>query len=85
MSRYAVFINRRSQKNLAAAPIDAYERIKKALVALGEDPRPHGSKKLKGRDGFRIGVGNYRAVYEVDDANRTVTVLDIGDRKEIYR
>ena len=35
MSRYAVFINRRSQKNLAAAPIDAYGRIKKALVALG--------------------------------------------------
>jgi hypothetical protein len=49
MSRYAISINRRAQKNLAAVPLDAYERIKKALIALGDDPRPHGSKKLKDR------------------------------------
>lgn len=85
MSRYGVSINRRAQKNLAAVPAEAYERIKKALIALGDEPRPMGSKKLKGRDGLRIRVGNYRAVYEIDDANKTVTVLDVGDRKEIYR
>jgi len=85
MSRYAVSIQRRAQKNLAAVPVDAYERIKKALVALGDEPRPHGSKKLKDRDGFRIRIGNYRAIYEIDDTKKTVTVLDVGDRKEIYR
>jgi mRNA interferase RelE/StbE len=85
MTRYAVSINRRAQKNLAAVPADVYERIKKALVALGDEPRPLGSKKLKGRDGFRIRIGNCRAVYEIDDAKKTVTVLDVGDRKEIYR
>lgn len=85
MSRYAVSINRRAQKDLAAVPLDAYERIKKALVVLADDPRPRGSKKLKGRDGFRILIGNYRAVYEIDDQKKTMTGLDVGDRKEIYR
>ena len=82
MTRYAVSINRRAQKNLAAVPADVYERIK---MALGDEPRPLGSKKLKGRDGFRIRIGNCRAVYEIDDAKKTVTVLDVADRKEIYR
>lgn len=85
MSRYAVSINRRAQKNLAAVPTDLYERIKKALIALGDDPRPMGSRKLKTRDAYRIRVGNYRVVYEIDDTKKTVTVLDVGDRKEIYR
>ena len=85
MNRYAVSINRRAQKNLAAVPAESYERIKKALVALGDEPRPMGSKKLKGRDGFRIRIGNYRAVYEIDDEKKTVTVVDVGHRREVYR
>jgi mRNA interferase RelE/StbE len=58
MSRYAVSITRRAQNHLAALPTDGYERIKKALVALADEPRPPGSKKLRGREGWRIRAGS---------------------------
>jgi mRNA interferase RelE/StbE len=55
------------------------------LPPRGEDPRPHGSRKLVGRDGWRIRVGRYRVIYEIDDAQRFVTILHVGHRKDIYR
>lgn len=44
-----------------------------------------GCKKLVGRQGWRIRVGDYRIVYEIDDEQRVVNVLHIGHRKDIYR
>lgn len=82
---YALSTLPRAEKALAKLPKDARERIGKAIDALEKQPRPPGSKKLTTRDGYRIRIGNYRAVYEIDDAKKTVTVLDVGDRKEIYR
>ena len=57
----------------------------KALLSLGHEPRPVGSRNLKGREGYRFRVGNYRAIYRVDDDNQEVTVLRIGHRRDIYR
>ena len=42
-------------------------------------------KKLAGRDGYRIRSGDYRVVFEIDDRLRTVTILHVGHRKDIYR
>ena len=47
-------------------------------------PRPMGNKKLKGRDSYRIRVGNYRVIYEIFDNILTVEVIDLGHRKDIY-
>lgn len=55
---YAVFILRRSQKELAQLSIKTYERILEAIRGLGEDPRPPGCLKLTGREGWRIRVGH---------------------------
>lgn len=46
--------------------------------------RPIGCKKLVGREGWRIRAGDYRAIYEIDDAQQKVTVLHIGNRRDIY-
>ena len=81
---YEVFILRRAQKQLGKIPTKAYELLKEEIFNLASDPRPLGSKKLIGREGWRIRVGQYRIIYEVDDSKRSVTVLDIGHRKEIY-
>jgi mRNA interferase RelE/StbE len=59
--------------------------IKTAVLDLANDPRPHGHEKLKGVNAYRIRVGNYRIIYEIHDQIITVVVVDIGDRKEIYR
>ena len=64
---YKVTILRRAQKELGQLPIEAYGRVRDAMGGLGEDPRPSGCVKLTGRDGWRIRIGNYRVVYEIDD------------------
>ena len=52
---------------------------------MTQDPFPRGTKKLKGTDGFRIRVGDYRILYRVDPASHVITVGAIKHRKEAYR
>ena len=82
---YQVLILRRAQKALADLPKGDYERVRDAVATLAASPRPTGSKKLVGRNGWRIREDDYRVIYEVDDGNRQVTVLDIGHRRDIYQ
>lgn len=81
---YEVLILRRAQKELADLPKADYYRMRDALEALATNPRPYGCKKLTGREGWRIRSGNYRAIYGIDDSLRKVSILHIGDRKDIY-
>ncbi|MFL6373966.1 MAG: type II toxin-antitoxin system RelE family toxin [Pyrinomonadaceae bacterium] len=81
---YSISILRRAQKALTAFPRSDYIKMRDAIRALAEEPRPTGCRKLVGRDGWRIRVGNYRAIYEVDDQNAAILILAIGDRKDIY-
>ena len=55
-----------------------------AIAALAHNPRPNGYIKLKGRNGYRIRVGDYRVIYEIFDAVLLVDVVEVGDRKDIY-
>jgi mRNA interferase RelE/StbE len=82
---YKISIFRRAQKQLAKIPSSDYKKVKQAILNLAHDPRPEGSKKLKGRPGWRIRQGNYRVIYEIQDDQLIILVLDIGDRKDIYR
>lgn len=83
--RYSVVIQRRAQKRIARFTPEIQDRIEKDLQALSEEPRPPGSRKLQGREGWRIRVGDYRAIYEIDDTAREVLVVAVGHRKDIYR
>lgn len=82
---YALFILPRAQKELGKLPHDAFARSRDAIRALAQEPRPRGCSKLTGRDGWRIRVGDYRVIYEIDDAHQTVTILHIGHRRDVYR
>ena len=64
---YRILILRRAQKELAGLASEQYERVKNAIQSLGAKPRPSGSRKLVGREGWRIRVGDYRVVYDIDD------------------
>jgi mRNA interferase RelE/StbE len=81
---YQVFILRRAQKQLATLPKQNYSRIRDLMATLATNPRPSGCKKLTGREGWRVRSGDYRVIYEIDDDQRRVTVLDVGHRKDIY-
>lgn len=84
MSKYKVRIARRAQKKLVKIPDPYFSNIKEAILALADNPRPKGYKKLKGREGYQIRVANFRILYEIQDKILLVDVIDLGHRKEIY-
>lgn len=56
------------------------------MESLAVNPRPHGTKKLVGLDQlFRVRVGDYRIVYQIQDDKLVVLVVGIGHRKDVYR
>lgn len=75
---YTIVIGRRAQKELAGLPSGVYTQVRDEIRKLGEDPHPPGSTKLSGREGFRIRVGNYRVIYEIDVAQRQLSVMHVG-------
>jgi mRNA interferase RelE/StbE len=82
---YVLCILPRAEKELSTLDSKPYESVKKKIYGLRDNPRPPGCRKLADQPGWRIRVGDYRVVYEIDDAAKTVTVLRVGHRKEIYR
>jgi mRNA interferase RelE/StbE len=80
---YAVRILRSAQRQLAKVDRETRSRIIFAVQGLAHDPRPHGSKKLTGRDAWRIRVGAYRVVYEIHDDHLVVLVRPLGVRRFI--
>ena len=59
-------------------------RIFKKLDALAINPRPVGVEKLSAVDAYRVRVGAYRIIYDIEDETTTVVVHKVGDRKDVY-
>ncbi|NDL58862.1 type II toxin-antitoxin system RelE/ParE family toxin [Phytoactinopolyspora mesophila] len=73
-------------KQLQRLPRDAFETALLRIIDLTTEPRPHGAKKLAGSDhDWRIRFGQYRIVYEINDAERTVTIFTVAKRSDAYR
>jgi mRNA interferase RelE/StbE len=75
---YTVLILRRAQRELQRLPQDDYERVREAMHGLAHNPRPAGCWALTSRAGWRIRVGDDRAIYEIDAVQHTVTILSRG-------
>ena len=84
MPDYTVVISKSAQKVLDKLSDHIAEPILRTIASLKDNPRPHGFKKLKGRQGYRIRQGNYRIIYDVFDHLLIVDVIAVGDRKDIY-
>jgi len=82
---YSLSILRRAQKELAQVSQEDQERIVEAIRGLGANPRPPGCRKLTAREGWRIRVGDFRVIYEIDDRQQQVTIFHIGNRRDVYR
>lgn len=57
---------------------------KNKILKIGEDPRLVGAIKLKGRTGWRVRVGHFRIIYEINDELNEVLIVHIGHRRDIY-
>lgn len=86
MTPYRVVIPRAVTKSIAALEAADARRIRAAIDLLATNPRPPACLALSGETGvYRVRVGNYRILYEVNDGELVVIVVRIGHRREIYR
>ena len=83
--RYQVILPKSVQKELDRLPDEIAQRIMIRLTGLETNPRPADVKKLKGRDAWRIRVGDYRVIYEIHDRMLQIIVIIVGHRREVYR
>jgi mRNA interferase RelE/StbE len=74
------------EKDLRRLPVKSRSRCLERIAELRVTPRPAGVRPVVGGERtYRLRVGAYRVVYQVDDAARLVTVLYVRHRKDAYR
>jgi len=83
---YEVFLERRAEQDLKKLSTEIFHRIIPHLKALSENPKPPGCRKITGsKSDWRIRVGDYRVIYEVDEQEKAVKVMRIRHRRDAYR
>lgn len=85
MTAYGITFASSAKREFRDLEPDVIERILPKIRELANTPRPPGCKKLHGyKDLWRIRIGDYRVVYAIDDAARTVDVTRIAHRRDVY-
>ncbi len=86
MAEYEVVTKPSVEKDLRHLPTGTVRRVLAVIGGLGNAPRPRLVQKIAGAERqYRVRVGNYRIVYEIDDAARIVTVYYVRHRSVAYR
>ena len=86
MPAYRVVVTPAAERQLGKLRRSDREMVAAALVALAQNPRPAGCKKLQGAtDLWRLRVGRYRVIYSTLDDKLLIIVVKVGDRKDVYR
>jgi mRNA interferase RelE/StbE len=85
VSRYSVELTSAAAKQVRKLDGAARARVLRALAQLADEPRPSGVKKLVGTDNaWRIRVGDYRVIYEINDGVVVVVVFRVAHRRDVY-
>jgi mRNA interferase RelE/StbE len=82
---YRVEVTAAAVREFRKLPRDVQIRLGPHIDRLAAHPRPTHAVKLSGVDGYRIRIGPYRILYEVDDVDHVVRVVKVGHRREVYR
>ena len=83
--KWRIVLARTAEKELGELSSQIELRIGRAIRALEHDPVPASAKRLKGREEFRLRVGDYRVLYILDHKNHVLTICAIGHRSDVYR
>ena len=86
MGRYRIVYRHSVEKDLRKIPRASLEGVIKRIQGLADDPYGAGTIKLRGGAGslYRIRHGDYRIIYEVNDAEVVVLVVKVGHRRDVY-
>ncbi|MBG1267126.1 type II toxin-antitoxin system RelE family toxin [Nostoc sp. WHI] len=83
---YQIEISNRAVKQLKKLSADIRDRVNEKILELADNPRPSGVVKLENTDNkYRIRIGNYRILYEIQDDVLIVKVVRVGHRRDVYR
>jgi mRNA interferase RelE/StbE len=83
---YEILLERRAEKDLKKLPSVLFQRIIEKIQSLAENPKPQGSRKITGsKNDWRIRIGDYRAIYEINEREKRVKIMRIRHRREAYR
>ena len=86
MDSYNIIFKPSVQKDLRRLPATLIARVMKRINSLQIDPVPHHARKLSNHDQlYRLRVGDYRIVYEVNAQARQITIHYVRHRRDVYR
>jgi len=84
--RYKVLLRPAARRDLDRMERRVCERLLRAILALGTEPRPRGARKLVGgKKEWRLRVGVWRVLYEIDDEEKVVRIFRVRHRRDVYR
>lgn len=83
---YDVYLERAAENDLKRLPASTFHRIVPQIKSLAENPRPPGCHKITGsKNDWRIRIGDYRVIYEIDEKTKAVRIMRVRHRREVYR
>ncbi|HET8990836.1 MAG TPA: type II toxin-antitoxin system RelE/ParE family toxin [Acidimicrobiales bacterium] len=83
MSPYRIEFRPAALRELRTIDRATQPRIQGAIALLAHDPRPPASRPLRGREGYRLRVGDYRILYTIDDGLLLIVVVTLGHRRDV--
>jgi mRNA interferase RelE/StbE len=81
---YVVRVSKEARNILKSLQKDLQVRILKKLEIIKNSPY-HFLERYKGSSLWKLRVGDYRVIIEIDESNKTLDVLTLGHRKNIYK
>ena len=85
MEFYKVIFTKSVKKDFRKIPKLDVPKILNEIEELAKNPRSSKTKKLKGEKLYRLRVGNYRVIYDIQDNLMLIFVVKLGHRSDIYR
>jgi mRNA interferase RelE/StbE len=84
---YKIVYTTQAAKSLLKMPRNTAKLIREKLEQVAVDPFAAipNAKKLQGRPGYRLRVGDWRVIYEINSKEVVVIVLKVAPRSEVYR
>lgn len=83
---YRIVLTAEARRNLLALPRAVARRVDACILALAETPRPPRTRTLEGAaDLWRVRVGDYCIIYQIEDGRLLILVIRIGHRRDVYR
>ncbi|BAY75251.1 plasmid stabilization system [Nostoc linckia NIES-25] len=82
---YQVIFSKGALKQFNKLSSDLQKRVQTKINELATEPRPNGVKKLEDNDLYRIRVGDYRVIYQIQDEILLVIIVKISHRSKAYR